>query len=334
MLRAGISPHEAFQRIGARVPKPFGAALVSVGAVAAEGGSLAHAMERYPDLFPPDVIAMTEVGESSGYMPEASDEISRQAEKSHHYQRHFWWGWFVAINALIVIPLTQTTMNGLIAMWRAADSNPTSSDMGSNIQNNAGIQWSQFVRDLVWIAPIWIVFAVCASVYLSKAATNFRHHLAATLPIFNKRAYHECYARLAWSLERLMRSGTAPQRAFQIASRTVPNRHLARSLASLADEMKENERLSDVFNRSGAAPEDYAPILATAEVTGDLPGALSMLNRASESEFERATSISKLTLWLMGIFILAITSGIAVFILAYNWSVKLPQEILSGFDTP
>ena len=102
--RAGISPYQSLSEIAARSAEKYRPALQQAALAVRDGGSLADALAPYEDLFPDHAIATVRAGETGGFVPDALDEVSRQAEEAHKFKRWFFWVWFVAINALLSIP--------------------------------------------------------------------------------------------------------------------------------------------------------------------------------------------------------------------------------------
>jgi type II secretory pathway component PulF len=330
-IRSGIAPSAAMTDISARTQEPFPEALREIADRVTEGGSIADAMERYPDLFPPDVVGTTRAGETGGFLPEAFDEIARQNIAAHHFQRWFRWVYVLVVNAVLGLTFMQYAMNSLFDMWRYADK---TGGVGQDYYAaNRQIMWSRFLwPDGPIILAICLLLWLAKEIFMSRKATPLRHRLGLKLPILGPRARNEGYARLSWVLSRLSRAGLPHGTAYQLATDSVPNRELATDLQTAAKGMTERDRLSDIFARHRNFPEEYGATMATAEYTGDLPGGLDHLTQMSSADYIAKETYAKFRLGLMGWAVLIITGLLIAMILLKAWYVDLPKEVLSGLE--
>ncbi len=335
--RAGINPAEAFGDISRRCPGHFKQSLEEASQAAAEGISVSKVFDRYPDLYPESVGGMTRAGEEAGFLPDAFEEISLQAESAHKFKRWFFWVWFLAINALLSIPGMWIAMQSLLGMWDRIDkAGGTSADGNTMGMGEALGQYaSVFGKQLIWPwGPITLLFWF--GVYLlrryfgSRMAKRFRHRLGLRYPIFGARAKHENLSRFSWTMSRVAKSGVAPARAWQLAAESVPNLVMRDNLASIGQQLRGSEKLSDLVHQSGMFPQEYAPMVATAEYTGDVTGAMDKLASISNGEFQSAQNYVKMRAGCWGALGCFVTSAIMFMILAYTLYHQLPAKILGG----
>jgi type II secretory pathway component PulF len=166
----------------------------------------------------------------------------------------------------------------------------------------------------------------------SRVAKRFRHRIGLKFPVYGPRTRHENLARFSWSLSRLSKAGFAPSTAYFLAAETVPNLEMRDQLREIARRISESTKMSDILHNSRLFPDEYAPVVATAEYTGDLPGAFDHLARSSQSEFETAQNYAKARSGCWGALGCFVTSGIMLAILWYVWYHQLPAVILKGMD--
>ena len=88
--------------------------------------------------------------------------------------------------------------------------------------------------------------------------------------------------------------------------------------------------MSEAFFESRLFPDEYAPMMATAEHTGDVPGTLHRLSEASRAEFETSTGRAKVRLGCWASLGCAVTSAIMLIIFISLWYYELPAKILEG----
>jgi type II secretory pathway component PulF len=334
IYRAGINPAQGINDIARRTNNVFTESLHDMSAAAGEGIPLSTVMKRYPDLFPSHVAAVTEAGEMAGFMPEAFEEISRQAEVAHKFGRWFIWVWFVVINALVSIPLIILTTRAMLLSWEKIDKQG-----GGDASLNwaLGVIGRSFGEKILWpIGPLILLMWICLYFGRRYIRSNrmlvFRHRLGLKYPVFGARARQESFARFSWTLSYLSRAGIAPASAWRIAAESVPNLAMRDILLHGGNWMQGSERLSDIIAKSRVFPEEYAPMVANAELTGDVPGAMDRLSKMSHSEFETATNYAKVRSGVWGCLGMFVTSGIVLAILFYFWYHELTGAVLKGME--
>ncbi|HSI73972.1 MAG TPA: type II secretion system F family protein [Fimbriimonas sp.] len=334
MFKAGINPAQGLNDMAQR-GGIFAAALGDMAAAAGEGIPLSRVMRKYPRLFPTHASALTEAGEQGGFLPAAFEEISRQAESAHKFGRWFVWAWFVAINALISIPLVLVVTRAMLLSWEKIDKEGGGSgDLGWAMGQIGRAMLEKFLWP--WgpvIVLMWAVLYFGRRYVQSDRVTLFRHKIGLRYPVFGARARQENFARFSWTLSHLSRSGVAPARAWHLAAESVPNMAM-REVLIRGGNLTGSERLSDLIARSGVFPEEYAHIVATGEMTGNVPAAMEQITKMSTAEFDTATNYVKLRSGVWGCLGLFATSGIVLAILFYFWYHELMGAVLKGFDVP
>jgi len=331
-LQAGINPAQAFHEISRRVPGYYRPAVEALAAAAAEGADLGAVMARYPDLFPDDTIAMIRAGQEGGYLAEAATEISRQSESAHKFKRFFWWIHLVFWNAIIGIPGMIWASNSMLEMYDRMEKS-VNSGQGPGLGEIGGaylgmLIWPYGPMFLLLLAISWALWK-----YFGAARTRrLRHKIGLQVPVFGKRAWHENLRRFTWSLSRLSKAGFAPARAYAMAADTVPNLEMRDRLRHLGQNLGGAEKMSDIIGRSNLFPDEFVPVMATAEYTGDIPGAMDHLSRSSQGEFETAEGYAKLRSSIWGVLALVVTSGLMLAIFMYMWYHQLPAKVLEGLE--
>ena len=92
------------------------------------------------------------------------------------------------------------------------------------------------------------------------------------------------------------------------------------------------ERLSEILGRTKVFPDEYVPVVATAEYTGDVPAAMERLANMSNTEFETAQNFAKVRGGCWGALGCFVTSGVMMAIFMYAWYWELPKKVLSGME--
>lgn len=331
--RAGMNPAQAFSDISGRSRAVFKESLMELSNAAVEGGQLANVMRQWPDLYPQHVVGMMEAAQAAGFIADAFEEISRQAERAHKFKRWFWWLWFVAINAILSIPGMIWATRALLRSWELIDQTGGSGGFPDALRLTGLAYWEL----LKWpVGPAFLlmclIFWLSRQYLSSRFATQFRHELGLRWPVFGPRARQESLSRFAWAMGKVSRAGIPPARAWSLAAETVPNLAMRDRLLSVGTRLSGTEKMSDLVHKSGAFPDEYAPMIATAEYTGDLPGTMERLAGISYNEFEVAENMSKARGGCWGALGCFVTSALMLGILMYCWYYELPAKILKGFE--
>jgi len=312
--RAGVAPNQAFGQIAAQATKkPLREALLAAEAAATSGASVSDVFGRYPDVFPPDVVATYRAGELGGFLADACDEISNQAHLSHQLKRKTtMFGITLAVVAgsfPFALAVIQGALASIDVQDRAGGSLPPVATLMASVQKTA------FAMAPIAIAA-YVVAYLAWRVWHSLPARPLRHRIVLIVPILAGRARAESLARFGWVMSMLARGGAPPNVCLQVAAASMPNLELARRMLATASTMKENERLSSALRRSDLLSVEYQNVVENGELTGDVPGAVMNMARATNADFEaRDKSFSHLSGMLFYIPFGLLTLFIAVFLL-------------------
>src|SRR5262249_37153442 len=131
---------------------------------------------------------------------------------------------------------------------------------------------------------------------------------------------------------KLSNSGIPPKQSWDLAADAVPNIAVREKLRKVGDALSGNERLSDAIFKERLFTQDYAPMIATAEVTGDIPQAFGQLAKLSQSEFQAAETDARTKSRSWGCAISIAISGILMILIYYFWYRVLMPNILNGIE--
>jgi hypothetical protein len=92
------------------------------------------------------------------------------------------------------------------------------------------------------------------------------------------------------------------------------------------------EKMSDLFFRSKLFPDEYAPMIATAEYTGDYSGALDKLAAVSAGEFVAAQNYAKARSGCWGLLFAFVVSVFTIGAILKVVSNDIPREIMQETD--
>ncbi len=309
LLNAGINPAKAFEEV-ARVTRieHFKGSFHELAADVTNGKPISETMARYPDLYPDHIVGMLKAAEAGGFLPEAFAVISGQAEDAYKFKRFHWFIWYLIPRAIASIPLVFAFRVALLEMARAG----------------TGDLVPRLFQQIIWpYGPITL--AIIGIMLLLRwwlgtyPMRHFRHRMGLKAPIYGPRARNESIAVFTWTLSKLSKAGISPNSSWKLATETVPNLEMQARLTDAASRMHTGSRLSDVVFGSRIFPDEYAPIISTGELVGDVPGALEQLERVSRNEFEETSKKAKWgSMRIAGVFAI-LTSGLILIVVVKTW---------------
>ncbi|MCB8932065.1 MAG: type II secretion system F family protein [Fimbriimonadaceae bacterium] len=334
LLRSGVNPHQACETLARRTRHSgMQRACQDVATSAREGAPISSVLERYPYLFPPHVVGIVRAGEAAGFLPEACERIADQAESSHKFGRAMWMATAVFLHALLIIPGAWLATRGVSTAWDKIDASGGAGGAAGGLR----LMLDSMIERLRWpVGPItlgvYVLLWLGWLVWKSMPLRPLRHRMGLQWVAYGPRARQEGLAIFAWALSRISNAGIAPQAAWRMAVDCVPNLELQERIRDAGSRLRENQPMSEAFFESRLFPEEYAPMMATGEQTGDIPGTLSRLAEAGRSEFESATGKAK---WRTGCWSSLgcfVASAVVFALFIYMWLYEIPNKVLPGFS--
>jgi len=280
--RAGITMHTAMGDLVHKVAPILRDSVTEAQKALMEGGRISQVFARYPYLYSPDVIGALKAGELSGHMAEVCEKIADQKMTSWAIHRKLYVNVITLCSLVGGFPILYSIMNGSLKSILDQDKSNGSLPVIPTLLKGIG---TIFYLNLPWIIPVLVAFFGFLAYWQTMKMRPKRHQLALLFPILGPRAKVESMARFSWTMGLVSKGGVAPQETFRIAAESVPNLTVRDQLLAAAAGMQESERLSTALHRSGVVPVEYAHIVETGELTGDVPKALNDIARATDSDF-------------------------------------------------
>lgn len=323
-LRAGINPVNTFQDM-ARMErnKLYKESLLETAKAANESKPISEVFALYPDLYPSHVAGMIRAGETGGFLPEAFMKLGEQANDAHKFKRFHWFFWLVIGNAIGVIPLIFYMRKSLLTAAEMTDRGSLS--FGEVIE----VFVQGFIRNYLPTLTVAIILALILRwVFLRRELTAFRHRLGLKAPIYGSRARNENVRYFVWTLNQLSKAGIYPQTAWTLASEAVPNVAVQEQLVKAGQLMNANSKVSEAVFGSKLFPEEYAPMISTGEMVGNISGALEHLEDASRTEFGVSSTRARYQSMSFGCTLFLITGGIVLIVMVKTWYPDLIKAIV------
>lgn len=321
-LRAGINPARTFENlIRVMVYDHFRDSMVALQEAATNGKPLSSVFALYPDLYPDHVVGTIHAGEQGGFLPDAFALLSAQAGEAHKFRRFHWFVYPILITIIVTLPSTLAFGETLKYASKNLD----------------GAIFSIWFRYMAWpYGPMTVAIIACIlllrAIMSTYEATRLRHRLSLKIPVYGSRSRNECIATFTWALARLSKAGIPPGSSWQMATEVVPNVEMAHRLRETGRRMNDGSKLSDAIFGSQLFPQEYAPVVSTGEMTGDIEGSLNQLEEISRTEFEAKTAMARSVGFRVASVLFVAMGGIALIIVVKTWYVDMYSNILQHFE--
>ncbi len=324
MLKSGLSVQQAAGHLMSRVHnKGTQASLEDMQRGATEGKGISRVMEAYPGIYPPHTVGLMRAGEESGAMPEAALEVANWAEKSHTFKRQFWLLRATAILIPALYPFLAAVVAGSLQSMRDQEASGYKLDNVGAVAHAVGLKLPTV---LIWWAGGIAAYYLLRWVWLSQKARPLRHRLVMMMPGIAGRARAESLRLFAWSFGRMSASGHAPQHAWEVASASMPNLYLAEKMAAIGRNADRNTKASTMMRSDEVLiPPEFADMAETAELTGDMPGMMNHIARATDVEFNTRSESAH---WVTKLYCY-VPFAIMVIVIAYTLYKTLYTGIIS-----
>ena len=315
LQNAGIAPSLFFRHLADKAPKAYKPSLEEAAIrTGGEGASISDIFERYPNLYPKHVVGDIRVGEKSGYFAEGVNMAADSVEKARRLAGRLAYFPVIAAFMVILYPLSMGVIEGCLNSMKEQDKSGGSLPIGPTLMNAIGQQMKTY-------GPTALACGVAIFVFIQLWKLPFfrraRHFLGYCL--FPSRARSEAVVRLSWGIGRTAKAGIPHYAGYQLAVDCIPNEVLRERVANEAARAREGEPLSAALRRSMILPPQYADVVETGEMTGDIPRAMEQLTTYANSDFDRADSTSVAKGRIIFLIALGILTTIFVVSLCVAW---------------
>jgi general secretion pathway protein F len=311
-FNAGYNPAQALETVANQQPNLlYRDSLLEASRSTQEGARFSKVLDRYPDLYPKPVVGMVRAGEMGGFLPEAVNAVAEQsasARKLAGWLRVF--GWWTGIHLVLIVP-------GWLMVKFAEDDLDAQFKSGGTA-NTAQVFLNSVGKELLWpVGPITLVAFVglwlLGRWLFDSSRSELHDRLMLIIPAVGKRARSESLAIFAWTLSMVSRVGIPPKTAFELAVGAMPNQWMQHQLRIVQARMQDGTRLSEAVAGTRLLPDEYAAILQTGEMVGDVSGALMNVSSATTEEFQRNDKLALARIGCWGVLVMIIATAILMF---------------------
>jgi len=299
LLSAGMSISEAMRTLSHRTRnRTLAHAAHEMLRAAVDGQPMSSVIRKYPAAFSPATIAAIEAGEQSGLIEQTAERLAKYFDRSFELEQTYRWHTFypkLLVIAAVLIPTAQVLVLQGFQPWLR-------------------VVLIRSLPILLAIAIIWY------GVRLMLRVGPLRHvldYIKLLIPWFGSLARRMATARWARALSMLLAAGVPVHRALVAAASATGNKAMETTLAREAEGVLHGSTVAEVVRVSRQIPDMALDMLATAERSGSVEGALDKVAEYYESEADVG---GKQTAVAMGLLLYLIVALVIAAMVIRFWS--------------
>jgi general secretion pathway protein F len=291
------------------------------------GHSLAHALQKYPRVFPALYVTLVAAGEQSGRLGEVMERLADYTE-SHQALRQ-------KVGLAFIYPAIVTLVAGTVVLGLLTYVVPQVVNVFQN--TNQTLPWltlaligvSDFLRASWWL---WLA-AIISAVWAARRALRLPgprlrfHRWLLRLPLVGTMVRGVNSAQLASTLGILVGSGVPLLAALQAGAGVVNSLPMRQAVEEAARRVREGGSLSRALATAKLFPPMLVHMIASGEASGRL---VHMLERAAEQQGREMENrvmgltslLEPLLIVVMGVVVLVIVLAILLPIFEMNQLVR------------
>lgn len=299
-----------------------------------QGRSISSEMELRPTQYAPYIPPTIKIGEMSGCLPEAMEQIAETGKRGHTFT-------MMQMTLVTMLPFSiyltsygyaisnasQAAIAKHLAGTVQALPNEEMKDFGKRVFLEQLAKQSPIIWNGFWIA---LGVSVLFGLFMLPVFRKTRHMLAMALPYAYSRAKAEAIERVTWALSKGMSAGLSAASIMHTAVSTIPNLWLRDQVMKRIGGVRENESIMDMLHRSNLLGHQYMSMLHTANLTGTESRSLDQISTIETTTYETKTNYAfwsnRILVAIGAIFLLVI----AVFVMWGGYANSMSQMIQSS----
>lgn len=315
LLGAGLSLELSISTVASQLEQPqLTKALNRVRDAVVEGEPMHLALAADAHIFPPIYLSMIEVGENSGTLDLALNNLADLLEEQARLRSR--------ITAALAYPLLMALVGTGVLLFLVGFVLPkvtsmlTELDQVLPLATRMLIAASNLLRDYGWLL---LLLLVAALVLFRRWAARDKgretlDRWKLKLPILGKLSLLIATSRFSRTLSTLLGSGLPLLRALEITAKLLNNRILQQVIESAQQQIREGSSLAGPLHKAAIFPVMLTQMIAIGEKSGELEPMLRRVADTCDQQIE--LSINRMLSLLEPIMILFMGTAVGFIVLA------------------
>ncbi len=279
-----------------------------------EGNSFAHALSKFPGIFPPIYINMVRAGETSGTLEIVLERLAEITEKQQALSNR--------IQASLAYPVFMLFFGAVVLFILLTYIVPTITSIFTDMKQvlptptRVLIGLSAFFKGYWWVILLGLVAAAMAVRQFRKTEKGRRWSDSTILkmPVFGNLIRKLAVARFSRTLGSLLENGVTMLIALDIVKNIVGNIQIADTVTQAAEEVGKGKSLWLSLSEGRVFPMLSIQMVQVGEQSGELEKMLYKVADVFENEVE--TTILRLTSYLEPVMILVMGCVVGFIVLS------------------
>jgi general secretion pathway protein F len=267
-----------------------------------EGNSFAHALSKFPSIFPPIYMNMVRAGETSGTLEIVLERLAEITEKQQALSNR--------IQASLAYPVFMLCFGAVVLFILLTYIVPTITSIFTDMKQvlptptRVLIGLSAFFKSYWWIILIGITAVAVALRQFCKTekGRQWSDNTILKLPMLGNLARKLAVARFSRTLGSLLENGVTMLVALDVVKNIVGNIQIAETVTQAAEEVSKGKSLWLSLSEGRVFPMLSIQMVQVGEQSGELEKMLYKVADVFENEVE--TTILRLTSYLEPVMIL------------------------------
>lgn len=322
LLKAGVPIMAALRGLQGTAKNPLLAKTIASLSESLDGGlDLAQALKRHPKVFPSMFVSLVQVGETTGNLEGAFEQLARYLEIEKDTRERIKSAVRYPIIVLVAIGVAIGVIN--IFVIPAFAKLYSSYHAQLPIPTRILIAVSQFTVHYWWVILLSVVVgAVAVRFYVHTTNGRYRwHKMKLDLPIIGSIIYRAMLGRFAHALSITAKAGVPLVQGFTVIARAVDNEYISARILQMRDGIERGETIT----RTAAATGMFPPLVLQMISVGEESGAIDDLMAEVGDYYEREVDYALKNLsaaiepaLIVGIGALVLVLALGVFLPMWN----------------
>jgi MSHA biogenesis protein MshG len=316
LLKAGVPIMQALRGLRESTHnRSLSQIIASIGENLDQGLDMTTALRRYPQVFSPLFVAMIQVGETTGNLPEAflqlADYLEREKDTRDRIKSATRYPMFVVIAMVVAIFILNMFVIPAFAKIYS------SFRIELPLPTKVLIASSDFtVRYWYIMLAVVIVAVVAARMYVQTPEGRYRwDRLKLRLPVSGKILYQATLGRFARTLAIMIRASVPLVQGMTVVGRAVDNEYISERVIQMRDGVERGESIARTALATGLFPSLVIQMIAVGEESGAVDELMFNVADYYEREVDYAIknisdAIQPILIVVLGILVLILALGV------------------------
>ena len=279
LTAVGIPAHEALAKLAREVSNSRANIIQRLLQDVMAGSTIAAAMAKQPQNFPPHIIGLVEAGETGGVLEDILRTLSRSLKDEFRAREKLKSALAYPLILLVTVILSVIAMTIFVLPVFGT----LLQDLGAELPlpTKVLLSTADFLADNLWAMPLMIIFI--AGIYFMVVHNEMCRlkidEIILLLPIIGALVIYGEWQIVLNTLSLLIKSGIRLDRAIELAASITRNRAVSKRLNEVREAILRGSSFAETLDTRKILPPTLAQMLLTGEQAGELE---VMLQKAAD----------------------------------------------------